>query len=223
MLQFSLRRDKPVAIILGIIFFLSGVYTVLQPEMTMLAITYLIAGLLVVRGIIAIVIYFVQKRRRNKKLALVDKIPEADQEAKSHAATAGRASTRAGRASARTTNANANADRADSHWIDSTQLAYGIILILLGALFLIRLDFTTILVTYFISFYFLADAIFSFIYGVRRKSKLALIFLFLSFVLFGSALLLLFGGEPAILPTYLVVGVALIADGFTTGLAPFAK
>lgn len=221
MLQFSLRRDKPVAIILGIIFFLSGVYTVLQPEMTMLAITYLIAGLLVVRGIIAIVIYFVQKRRRNKKLALVDKIPEADQEAKSHAATAGRTSTRAGRGSARAT--NASSDRADTHWIDSTQLAYGIILILLGALFLIRLDFTTILVTYFISFYFLADAIFSFIYGVRRKSKLALIFLFLSFVLFGSALLLLFGGEPAILPTYLVVGVALIADGFTTGLAPFAK
>lgn len=210
MLQFSLRRDKPVAIILGIIFFLCGVYTVLQPEITMLAITYLIAGLLILRGLIAIVVYFVRKRRQAKQVLLVEKIPEAGQEATGQATTDDPA-------------AQPAVVYEGSSWLDSTQLAFGIILILLGVLFLTRLDFTTILVTYFISFYFLADAIFAFIYGVRRKSKLALIFLFLSFVLFGAALLLLFGGDPAILPTYIVVGVALMADGINTGLAPFAK
>lgn len=219
MLQFTLRRDKPVAIILGIIFFLSGVYTVLQPEMTMLAITYLIAGLLILRGLISIVIHFVQKRRRSKQRVLVEKVP-VNQGVKGQA-NAENAAYASG-ASQETTTQTAVVHE-DSTWMDSSQLAFGIILILLGVLFLTRLDFTTILVTYFISFYFLADAIFAFIYGVRKKSKLALVFLFLSFILFGAALLLLFGGDPAILPTYIVVGVALMADGINTGLAPFAK
>ena len=222
MLQIQVRRDKPVAILLGIIFFLSGIYSLMRPEFTIFAISVFIGVLLIIKGVTTVIAYFVRKRRYMKELRLMMKenkqLPEKVYEGNSTKALVERKPS-----PEKITKKQREQMEHDFNWQDSMRFAYGIILILLGILLVLRLEFTAVLVTYLISFWFIIDAILGFIYGIRNKGTLAMIFLFLSLLLLAAGLLLLFGQDAMILPPYIIVGVALIADGIQTGMAPFAR